>query len=663
MWRLVKGAVADVSVSPSAGARRLVGRADDPGDLARWFRGLERQRLVIVGDPGMGKTTLAVLLLLELLRGEPAGEQGGQQPVPVMFSLASFDPRRANLNAWLTRRLEQDHPWLGRDLASALVNRRLVLPVLDGLDEVSERARADVIEAVNAAMSDGALGLVLTCRTAEYWAAVAARDVLRSAAVIEPDVITPRQAATYLKSWIPPSQRAAWRPVLAGLTTRPVNKPLAEALATPLALWLVRHVYLDQGLDPVKLADTCRFPAPELIQQHLAEALVAALIKANPPDPADSMRPARSWDPDKAQRWLGFLACHLSDLGTSDLAWWQLWRAVSPATYGLGIGLAVAVAGGVSAALPAGPTVSPAMAGMVVGLAGGFSGGLGVGLVLARWRRHARPASVTGGARVKDRVVGVLIAGPAAALATAVGAGITVGLAFGLSSGITGGPAAGIRAGLAPALAAGVAVGVTMSFASTRRGMPRPSRGIRLQVTPGGLAAALAVAAGAGLAVGLPYGVRYGLTSAFAGAASIGLAAMLEGARAADTVSPRVLLRQDRQAAMAVALTAGFGVGIVFGLGFQPLTAIGVGVSAGAGFAVVVAMLRAPWLSCALARNWLALHGILPWRLMAFLEDAHRLGILRQVGTVYQFRHIDLQRQLARTSQPLGSQVVSVPGP
>ena len=102
---------------------------------------------------------------------------------------------------------------------------------------------------------------------------------------------------------------------------------------------------------------------------------------------------------------------------------------------------------------------------------------------------------------------------------------------------------------------------------------------------------------------------------------------------------------------MVVAVTAGLGVGVVFGLGFPPGIAIGVGFSSGLGFAIVVTMLRAPWLSYTPARNWLALRGHLPWHLMAFLEDAHRLGALRQVGTTYQFRHIDLQRGLAGTSQ------------
>jgi hypothetical protein len=47
---------------------------------------------------------------------------------------------------------------------------------------------------------------------------------------------------------------------------------------------------------------------------------------------------------------------------------------------------------------------------------------------------------------------------------------------------------------------------------------------------------------------------------------------------------------------------------------------------------------------------WLAAQGRLPWRLMGFLDEAHQRGALRQVGSYYQFRHIELQRELARDS-------------
>jgi hypothetical protein len=48
-----------------------------------------------------------------------------------------------------------------------------------------------------------------------------------------------------------------------------------------------------------------------------------------------------------------------------------------------------------------------------------------------------------------------------------------------------------------------------------------------------------------------------------------------------------------------------------------------------------------------LAARWLAGTGRLPWRLMTFLDDAYRLGLLRVVGPAYQFRHAELQDHLA----------------
>ncbi|NEB95161.1 hypothetical protein [Streptomyces bauhiniae] len=53
------------------------------------------------------------------------------------------------------------------------------------------------------------------------------------------------------------------------------------------------------------------------------------------------------------------------------------------------------------------------------------------------------------------------------------------------------------------------------------------------------------------------------------------------------------------------------------------------------------------WGRFAVARVWLALTGRLPWRLMAFLEDAHRRGVLRRSGACFEFRHLRLQSHLA----------------
>lgn len=53
------------------------------------------------------------------------------------------------------------------------------------------------------------------------------------------------------------------------------------------------------------------------------------------------------------------------------------------------------------------------------------------------------------------------------------------------------------------------------------------------------------------------------------------------------------------------------------------------------------------WLAYSALVVHAAFHGRLPFRLMPFLDDAHRLGLLRAVGPVYQFRHAEFQDHLA----------------
>ncbi|HEY3611474.1 MAG TPA: hypothetical protein VGL06_28530 [Pseudonocardiaceae bacterium] len=92
-------------------------------------------------------------------------------------------------------------------------------------------------------------------------------------------------------------------------------------------------------------------------------------------------------------------------------------------------------------------------------------------------------------------------------------------------------------------------------------------------------------------------------------------------------------------AAGNVSFTSSFinsvGVGLVFGIE----GAFGAGI----GYALCLTA-WGQWL--VLARIWLPLTGRLPWRLVAFLDDACRRGALRRAGAVYQFRHARLQDHL-----------------
>jgi hypothetical protein len=65
-------------------------------DLAAAFQQLRQRRLVVVGPAGAGKSSLAILLALELLR-----EREPNDPVPVILSLSTWDVGEEHLDVWI----------------------------------------------------------------------------------------------------------------------------------------------------------------------------------------------------------------------------------------------------------------------------------------------------------------------------------------------------------------------------------------------------------------------------------------------------------------------------------------------------------------------------------------------------------------------------------
>ena len=148
-------------------------------------------RLVVLGEPGAGKTMLMVRLVLDLLSRRPVGG-----PVPYLASVASWDPSQ-DLWDWLGDQLLINHPALAdfppadrpeSTHAAALLTSRKILPILDGLDEIPEEVRGRAISRINDALLPGDQ-VVLTCRTQEYRDAVRPQDgievTLRGAAVVQ----------------------------------------------------------------------------------------------------------------------------------------------------------------------------------------------------------------------------------------------------------------------------------------------------------------------------------------------------------------------------------------------------------------------------------------------------------------------------------------------
>ena len=128
----------------------------------------------------------------------------------------------------------------------------------------------------------------------------------------------------------------------------------------------------------------------------------------------------------------------------------------------------------------------------------------------------------------------------------------------------------------------------------------------------------------------------------------------------ATRTDPAGLLRADRRTYLAniAAMTASFGSTWLWAGG---TIAIADGLDSAR--AVLVLLLlgggASAWSCYVDARLRLAALRRLPWRAISFLDDAHRRGVLRQTGAVYQFRHIRLQEQLAAGYSPWPRPVVS----
>ena len=91
----VAAAVASTRFAPlpglaAAGEQRL--QAGQLGELHELYGGLGSGRLVIVGGPGAGKSSAAILLILAALRYRRSVPEKARPEVPVMFTLHGWDP-------------------------------------------------------------------------------------------------------------------------------------------------------------------------------------------------------------------------------------------------------------------------------------------------------------------------------------------------------------------------------------------------------------------------------------------------------------------------------------------------------------------------------------------------------------------------------------------
>ena len=149
--------------------------------------------LLILGEPGAGKTTTLLELVRDLVR---RARESAAEPAPVVLALSTWTGRHRSLGEWLAEELNLRYQVPKRLAQGWLDGGRLVL-LLDGLDEVREAVRPACVAAINAfALEHMPAGLAVTCRVTEY-SALPERLRLRSAICLQP--LTPAQIDAYFE--------------------------------------------------------------------------------------------------------------------------------------------------------------------------------------------------------------------------------------------------------------------------------------------------------------------------------------------------------------------------------------------------------------------------------------------------------------------------------
>jgi hypothetical protein len=260
-WCSVGGPYAanpDVVLGRLRGARRIALRlSGDVTTLGDTVCALPARQVVIIGAAGSGKTSAAVLLALRIVRdGEMA----------LLVDMVDWDPERHSLNNWLAACLTAVRPASlpvehARATAVRLIERGLVVPVLDGLDELPERLRTQVIESVH----EWDHPFVLTSRTGEYETAVRTTGLtVAKALVVRLDPMPVSEIVVHLTAGRANADHR-WAPVTAQLRA---GGSLRTVLSTPLMSGMARTAYTRVDADPAELL---KFDNVDDLEHHLID--------------------------------------------------------------------------------------------------------------------------------------------------------------------------------------------------------------------------------------------------------------------------------------------------------------------------------------------------------------------------------------------------------
>jgi hypothetical protein len=234
MLELEKEALPDMVQHPWGRTLELPGRSPQPLAAAKRIDEIffeTGRALLILGEPGAGKTVTLVELARELI---DRFESNPMQAAPVVLNLSTWQDK-STLATWIEAELKSKYFVPLRRSRAWLDSSHLIL-LLDGLDEVPSDSRTSCVRAINEFVQNcGLPGIVVCSRRTEY-TALPVRLSFTGAVCLLP--LTVNQIDHYLGSQVAALRQAIQQ-----------DEALAELAQTPLMLNIMSVAFQGAGRD------------------------------------------------------------------------------------------------------------------------------------------------------------------------------------------------------------------------------------------------------------------------------------------------------------------------------------------------------------------------------------------------------------------------------
>ncbi len=312
--------------------------------------------LLILGEPGSGKTTTLLDLARELI---DQAMEDLYHPLPVVFNLSSWPGEQQSIENWLIQELYTKYQ-IPKQIGETWIQASALLLLLDGLDEVNIHKREACVTALNEFLQTHGMVELVVCSRLQDYERLSQRLRVLAAIYLQP--LSLDQVQVYLQST---------GMNLSGLRQAMMTDAMLQELArSPLMLRIMILAYQD-------LKDTA-FPCQTQSEYHahLFNAYIERMLRRKV---GGSLYPKA-----QIQRWLTQLAqWMIKDAQTVFLIERMQPSWLTTTKEKIGYSFAIAIIGGILSAFGIGCSVGyiagshiGLLSGSILGIAGGVGGGI-----------------------------------------------------------------------------------------------------------------------------------------------------------------------------------------------------------------------------------------------------------------------------------------------